>query len=253
MFFNTLNIFGSRTAQSVRLPFATDIHCHVLPGVDHGAKDGEMACRLLEYQKKWGIERVFFTPHVTEDVYPNDNSTITGAFDRFTTDYRDQIPPMKELGYSAEYRLDANFITQLNDGKLLPLPGNHLLVELPFAVDPGQELVDSMIFQIQIKGFMPVLAHPERYLYLHSGNLAAYRRLYEKGIEFQINLLSLAGYNGPEAHKTALRLIDSGMVDYCATDLHHFRHTAAIDSYLSSRRSHATLKKLADLVKNDKL
>lgn len=253
MIFNQLNIFGSRTAQPVRLPFSTDIHCHVLPGVDHGAKDGTMACQLLEYQKKWGIERVFFTPHVTEDVYPNDESTITAAFDRFMNDYRDQIPDMKELGRSAEYRLDSNFMTQLNNNKLLPLPGNRLLVELPFSTDPGQEMIDSMIFQIQVKGFMPILAHPERYLYLHSGDLAGYRHLYEKGIEFQINLLSLAGYNGPDAQKIALRLIDKGMVDYCATDLHHFRHTAAIDSYLSSRRSHATLKKLADLVKNDKL
>lgn len=253
MIFNHLNIFGSRTAPSVRLPFSTDIHCHVLPGVDHGAKDGEMACLLLEYQKKWGIERVIFTPHVTEDVYPNNDSTITEAFDSFMNDYRTQIPAIKEFGCSAEYRLDSNFTAQLNGDRLLPLPGNHLLVELPFATDPGHEIIDSMIFQIQVKGFTPVLAHPERYLYLHSGDLAGYRRLHDKGIEFQINLLSLAGYNGPEEQKTALRLIDKGMVEYCATDLHHFRHTAAIDNYLSSRRSHATLKKLADLVKNDKL
>lgn len=252
MFFNSINIFGSRT-EMARLPFATDIHCHVLPGVDHGAKDGEMACHLLEYQKKWGIDRVIFTPHVTENVYPNDNMTISRAFVEFMNQYRDQLPDMKEFGYSAEYRLDANFKAQINEDKLLPLPGNRLLVEMPFAADPGAEIIDSMLYDIQVKGLTPVLAHPERYLYLHSDDLAGYRRLYEKGIEFQINLLSLAGYHGIEEMKMANRLIDKGMVDYCATDLHHFRHTAAIDGYLSSRRCRPTLKMLADLVKNDKL
>ena len=252
MIFNNLNIFGSR-AEMTRLPFHTDIHCHVLPGIDHGAKDSEMACQLLERQLTWGLERVFFTPHVTEEVYPNDKATIETAYQTFINNNQSAIPPEIKLDFSAEYRLDSQFEKQLKEGNIKSLSDNHILVELPFASNPGNEWVDSILFEIESHGFKPILSHPERYLYLHTRDLKNYIDLHNRGVEFQINLLSLAGYHGKDENKMALKLIDKGLVDYCATDLHHFRHVDSIEKYLSSRACRPTLKKLAALVKNDKL
>ena len=252
MILKNLNIFGSR-ASMTRLPFNTDIHCHVLPGVDHGAKDNAMACQLLEKQHDWGLERIIFTPHVTDDVYPNDKTSIETAFQKFISDSQTSIPDGMSLDVSAEYRLDSRFEKQLKDGNLIPLPGNHLLVELPFTICPGPDHINSMLFEIEGLGLKPILAHPERYIYFHTRDLSNYITLHNRGVEFQINLLSLAGYHGENERQTALRLIDKGLVDYCATDLHHFRHVDAIEKYLSSHSCQPTLKKLATLIKNDKL
>ena len=252
MIFNNLNIFGSR-ATMTRLPFHTDIHCHVLPDVDHGAKDDEMACKLLERQQAWGLDRIFFTPHVTEDVYPNDIYSIETACQTFINNNQSSIPDEIKLDFSAEYRLDSQFKKQLKESKVKPLPDNHLLVELPFASNPGEEWIDSILFEIENRGFKPILSHPERYLYFHTRDLKKYIDLHERGVEFQINLLSFAGYHGEDENKMALKLIDKGFADYCATDLHHFRHVDCIEKYLSSRACRPTLKKLAALVKNDKL
>ncbi|MDE6352584.1 MAG: hypothetical protein K2K88_05530, partial [Muribaculaceae bacterium] len=153
----------------------------------------------------------------------------------------------------AVFRLCLHVVKEIKEWHIKTVTVYHILVELPFASNPGNEWVDSILFEIESRGFKPILAHPERYLYLHTRDLKNYIDLHNRGVEFQINLLSLAGYHGEDENKMALKLIDKGLVDYCATDLHHFRHVDSIEKYLSSRACRPTLKKLAALVKNDKL
>ena len=104
---------------------------------------------------------------------------------------------------------------------LLTLPNNHLLVEMPL-LSPFDGLEDYL-FKIHLKGYSTILAHPERYIYYHN-NYREYEALKEKGVLFQVNILSLLGYYGKYVKKTAHRLVKDNMVELLGTDIHHMRH-----------------------------
>lgn len=219
--------FFSKKRNPQPLFFQTDIHCHIVPGIDDGSPDLETSLNLLEQMKGWGLKRIFASPHITDGSFENTAETISEAFG-----------PLKEaaegieLNYSAENRIDDLFYKNFNEGKLLTLPGNILLVENSFMMEPWN--LDQLLFETQVKGYRPVLVHPERYNYYY-GKKDRYETIHNAGTAFQINILSLAGYYGKAEKKIAEYLIEKGMVDYLGTDLHRQSHADAITAYLSSR------------------
>ncbi|MDE5959925.1 MAG: hypothetical protein K2G59_07185, partial [Muribaculaceae bacterium] len=110
---------------------------------------------------------------------------------------------------------------------------NYLLVENSFAQEPWG--LDKLLFDLKLKGYVPVMAHPERYLYYSVNNRDRYRQLHDTGLLFQINLLSLAGAYGKQEKQTAEWLLEHGMVEFIGTDIHRRGHTEYIDAYLRSR------------------
>lgn len=223
--------FFSKKREPRPLFFSTDIHCHVVPGIDDGSPDVATSISLLENMNRWGIKRVIASPHITYSTFENTPETIAEAFGRLKKGAEEKGLPV-ELSYSAENRIDDLFLKNFAEGKLLALPGNILLVENSYMQEPWN--LDQLLFEMQVKGFKPVLVHPERYPY-YFNKKDRYEAIHNAGTAFQVNVLSLAGYYGKAEKKIAEYLIDKGLVDYLGTDIHRHAHIQAIDTYLASK------------------
>ena len=244
-----LNFLFNKKTEAAELPFETDIHCHILPGIDDGSADIEESLELVRGMQDLGIRRIVASPHVTMETFENTPETVAPALDSLKKAMADEGIDMP-LVNSAEYRLDENFLRHLESGILMPLPDNYLLVENSFLMEPMN--IDDVIFDLQVRGFRPILAHPERYTYMHS-RPSRYADLHEKGLVFQINLLSLAGYYGKAEKKVAEKLIEDDMVDFVGSDIHHPHHVQTIKEYLSTKAAHKHFEALRGRLLNDTL
>lgn len=216
------------TGQGFRLDWMqTDMHCHILPGIDDGAPDVESSIALLELYISMGIDRFIATPHVKQSMFPNTPDTIRRAWDQLA-----EACLRKGLNvhiqYSAEYYLDEGFLEALRDNRLLPFPGNYLLIEVSFSRRPMIDLGD-VARSVMDKGFLPILAHPERYRYWYR-NINKFETLKTQGWLLQINLLSLAGYYGSTEQKMARILLDNELMDFVGTDTHRPEHLLHIET-----------------------
>ena len=190
----------------------TDWHCHILPGVDDGVQTMDEALEILAEYERLGVREVWLTPHVMEDI-PNSTDGLRERFAELQAAYKGKV----ELNLASENMLDRLFEERLQKDDLLPWgkDGKHLLVETSYFNPPmGQ---NNILLRIKAKGYYPVLAHPERYLYM---DMAAYQRLKSLDVKFQLNLFSLTGLYGKDAQKKANDLLKAGMYDYTGTDLH---------------------------------
>ena len=210
----------------------TDMHAHWLPGIDDGAESLQYSLDMIRDLAALGYRHLIATPHVMADLYNNSPENILGALEEVRQAAEAEGLDV-ELNAAAEYLLDEGFPDRLRDDHLLTLPGNHLLVEFSFVSPPVNQ--DALFFDIQTKGFHPVLAHPERYRYLHK-RFSDYRDLAQRGIRFQVNLLSLSGYYGKDIKVVAEQLIQEGLVNLLGTDAHHIRHLAGIRDMLDNYR-----------------
>ena len=181
-------LFGHKKEQ-VKLFYNTDIHCHILPGVDHGSPSMEKSLEMLQAEAEMGISRVILTSHVTAVTFENTREKLMDAFLKLQDAVTDAGLDM-DLALSAEYRMDEYFDKEYAADHLLPMPGNHILLENSFQ----QELMnlDELLFDMQIKGYKTILAHPERYTY-YSRRRKRYEQLHNAGARFQVNILSFTG------------------------------------------------------------
>jgi protein-tyrosine phosphatase len=226
----------------------SDMHSHLIPGIDDGAKDMEDSIRLIKGLADLGYRKLITTPHILADYYPNTPGIIEEGLRAVQTELVKQQIDV-ELHAAAEYLMDDHFIRLLeSDRPLLTLKDKMLLVELSFAV-PAINLKE-ILFLAQLKGYQPVLAHPERYLYF-GADKSWYEQLKDAGCFFQLNLLSIRGYYGKGSLELAQYLIKKKYIDLLGTDLHHGRHLAN----LNSPRIADTVKKLLDtgLIRNASL
>lgn len=202
-----------------------DMHSHILPGIDDGSIDVENSLELLQGLLDLGYKKFIATPHILWDMYKNDKRSITEARLELMAGMRD-ARVTAPLSAAAEYYLDDHFDELLESGEsLLTIKDNWLLVEFSF-VSPPMNLKEKL-FDLQIRGYQPVLAHPERYLYLAS-NKKFYDDMKDAGLYFQVNLLSLAGYYGKGPYELGHYLMKKRYVDLLGTDLHHSRHLHAL-------------------------
>ena len=223
--------FFKKKQEPLQLCFNTDIHCHILPGIDDGSPDVDTSIELIQRMLSWGINRIIATPHVTQASFENTPETMSNALKSLNEALKNKNIEI-DIIHSAEYRIDELFITQLNNGTIVPFPNNYLLVENSFIQEPWN--LDQLLFDLKVKGYRPILAHPERYMYYYSKK-DRYKTIHSTGTKFQINILSIAGYYGKEEKRIAMELIEKGFVDFIGTDLHNHRHADAIESFLSSK------------------
>ena len=198
-----------------------DHHCHILPGVDDGIQDIDSSLEALAYYKELGINRVVLTPHVMNGVNPTADA-ILAAYDLLTSRYNGSI----ELSLASEYMLDSGFEKQYRDGNnIRPLMKGKLLVETSYMAPP--RTLDELLYMIAQDSITPVIAHPERYIYMHRKK---YDELKDRDYLLQFNILSLAEIYGESARSNALYLIENQMYDLVGTDLHStnkFRNNVA--------------------------
>jgi len=210
----------------------TDLHSHLLPGIDDGAEDIEQSLELIRRLLDMGFQHLITTPHVMADLYPNTPGVIRRKLAEVQEAVKAKGWPIR-IDAAAEYLLDEGFEPLLEKDKLLALPGKRVLVEMSFISEPPK--FDQYLFSMQTKGYRPLLAHPERYLFLRD-EPQRYQDLKDRGCEFQLNLLSLTGYYGKPTRENAYRLLKEGLIDYLATDLHHSRHAEALEALLTDKK-----------------
>ncbi len=198
-----------------------DIHSHLIPGIDDGAKTIEDSINLINELNKIGFSQFITTPHVMPPVWKNNNIIIQKGEKEVQVAIDKSNIPFKA---AAEYMLDRQFLEILKNEQLLTLKDNYLLVEMSYLNPPINIL--EIIYEIQIAGYTPMLAHPERYLFLHN-RFDFYTTLKKSGCLFQLNLLSVVGYYGLPVLKTAEKLLKQKMIDFVGSDLHHQKHLGA--------------------------
>lgn len=200
-----------------------DIHSHLLPGIDDGAKDEENSLFLVNSLRAYGFSQFITTPHVLPGVWNNTKEGIL-AKEASTKNYLDLQNVNNSFKAAAEYLMDESFHKLLKEESLLTLKDNYVLVEMSY-INPPMQLYE-ILFDLQIAGYKPVLAHPERYMFYHF-KFEEYQKLKKAGCLFQINLLSVTGYYGKPVLDIAKKLLDNNMIDFAGSDTHHERHIEA--------------------------
>lgn len=215
----TFWIFKKNKKNGVKYQLTTDIHSHILPSIDDGAKNLNESVVMLKAMQDLGYKKVIATPHIMADVYKNSPDKIRESLALLQKEAKLRGLKIK-IEAAAEYYLDEGFLEHLESGDILTFGENYLLFETSFSQKP--HFLEEMIFEMQANGYKPVFAHPERYRYIkNDGN---YIKLKESGVLFQINLNSLSGYYGREAKHKAEFLVNRGLVDFVGSDAHSIRH-----------------------------
>lgn len=198
-----------------------DIHSHLLPGIDDGSPDVGQSVFFIKSLNELGFSKFVCTPHIFQELYPNTSETISQAL-ALTKDALRLANINVDISAGAEHMVDDMF--EVKDG-LAVMPGNYILVEMSYLNETPN--MEKVIFDLQIKGYKVILAHPERYNFYHQ-NYGRFHRYREMGVLFQLNLLSVIGYYGREVKKAASYLLDQKCYDLAGTDLHHLKHLDAL-------------------------
>lgn len=211
----------------------TDIHSHLIPGIDDGAKTMEDSLALIRSLMDLGYQKIITTPHIMTEYYPNTPKIIREGLENVRAAL-EQANIKVEIEAAAEYYVDDKFEDYLSSGgELLPFGDRHILIEQSMLA-PAPNL-EAVIFQLNTKGYRPIFAHPERYTYYMNG-FEQFEQLKAYGCLFQLNLLSLTGYYGKIQQQLALKLLKMDMIDLLGTDLHHHRHAKMLQKMASDKR-----------------
>jgi len=214
-----LNFFKKNKAKSN--PISIDIHSHLIPGVDDGVKSMEEALGIIKSFESMGYSKIITTPHIMKEYYDNDKSTLHPGFEELQARIISENIDIK-LEYAAEYQMDEFFIEKVDkDEELLTFGDGYVLVETSFYNAPV--FLKDVFFTLKTKGYSPIYAHPERYLYLMQ-NFQLARDLKNMQVLFQINAVSLTGHYGKPVKKLAEKLIEEEMVDFIGSDCHNAGH-----------------------------
>lgn len=215
-----------------------DMHSHLVPGIDDGAKTLEDSLELIRRMHQLGYRKLITTPHIQQEYFKNTPGIINEGLERVREAVRKENIPV-ELEAAAEYLIDDGFEEKASGKKLLSFGEGYVLVELSY-FNPHPNL-KTYIFNLQIDGFKVILAHPDRYTYWFN-DFEKFEDLKDRGVFFQLNLVSLAGFYPDPVKKFAEKLIDKGMVEFIGSDMHNLRYLEALEKSLDEK----ALRKLID-------
>ena len=206
----------------------TDMHSHVLPGIDDGAQTVEDSIFLIRKMMSLGIKKIIATPHVMIDYYRNDADSIDNALTTLKAALKEQNIDI-DIAAAAEHYFDETFEKRIDDRKVFTMGDNYALFELSFVNQPPNLI--PIIQKMKDAGYKPILAHPERYGYM---DIEQMRTIRSWGCDLQLNTISLSGYYGKHSKRIAEEMVDNQMVDFISSDMHHPRHAAAFESTLTT-------------------
>ncbi len=215
-----------------------DFHSHILPELDDGSENMEESIELLRKMQGFGYTHLIMSPHVMGDFYKNTPEMILEKL-QLLQEASDANGLQITLLASAEYYLDEWFDEKIKAKQLLPFAKNKILFEISYVNEP-HNLFDT-IFNLQIAGFQPILAHPERYSFFHS-RYDMYEKIAQTGCRLQVNLLSLIGYYGPNEKRIAEKLIDNKLAYYLSSDAHKLKHLELLPNVFESELYHEAIK-----------
>ncbi len=210
----------------------TDMHCHILPGIDDGSKNNDMTLEMMDCYKELGYIGLIATPHIMSGFYENTSASIAKSLIAFKSLLVENGFENFKVHAAAEYMLDEGFDKLSINKDLLPIKGNKVLVEMSYF--QKAIYVDSQIFDLRQQGYEPILAHPERYSYLT--DMSQVLKFKDSGCYLQLNLLSLGNHYGSQAAKQAYNLLLNSKYDFMATDAHHPGHFKALKRLTISKK-----------------
>ncbi len=218
------SIFKKKKSGGEKIDYSligADMHSHLLPGIDDGAEDLERSVELIRGLKELGYRKLITTPHIIWDLYKNTPAIINEKLDLVRKALKDEGIDV-ELNAAAEYFLDEHVEELLRKKEpLLTVSGNKVLIEFSM-IFPSMNAKD-ILFDMQMSGYQPIIAHAERYQYLQQ-NKEFYDELKDMGCLLQLNILSLYGHYGRTVRELAEYLLAKGYYDLVGTDMHHSRH-----------------------------
>ena len=233
----------NRMAYSDFSPVGIDLHSHVLPGLDDGSPSLDESLKMLREMERIGFRKIITTPHVVSALYPNTREQILGQQYHLQDIIRQEGIHI-EVVASGEYHMDYEFLGKVQGGEVIPFgKKKYLLIELPFQKPSFS--IEEILFQTQLSEYEPVIAHPERYVWL-MGKMKLYEGLKNRGMLFQLNLNSLSGLYGFPTKVAANQLIDAGMIEFVGSDAHHTGQLLELQKVLHN-------KHFAKLVQSGKL
>lgn len=208
-----------------------DMHSHMIPGIDDGAKTMEDSLTMLRAMKELGYNTIVTTPHVMSDFYPNSRQTIEAGLAEVQKALKENNIDI-QLRAAAEYYIDENFMQLIGTEPLLTIYKNEVLVEFSMLYEPP--MLNEAIYKLQTNGYKPIIAHPERYLFFHK-DFNRYRDFKDRGCLLQMNMLAPTGHYGRSIKMVADQLLAKGMYDYCGSDMHHEKHIAALKFIVNTK------------------
>ena len=214
--------------------FKSDMHSHLIPGIDDGAQDMDQTIAMLAKFESLGYKKVVTTPHIMTDSFPNNPEIILSGLEKVKNEIK-KVGIEIEIEAAAEYYFDETLMPKIKNKELLTFGDNYVLVEFAFHSPP--QFLDQLFFELKTHGYRPVIAHFERYLY-YLGKIDKAEKWRSEGINIQININSLFGQYGPEVQKQAEKLIDEGQFDFVGTDCHRIEHLMILEKNLSSPYLH---------------
>ena len=226
-------VFGGKSKEPLDLStLKVDMHSHLIPGIDDGSQSMDHTIGMLLRFVDLGYKKVITTPHIMSDYYKNTPEIILGGLEEVRAEVKRLNIPI-EIDAAAEYFYDEEFLQLIDNEKLLTFGDNELLFEFSFGAKPNN--IDEMIFKLKTKGYKPVLAHYERYLFFLNEGVEPARKMRKNGVRIQMNMNSLTGHYGAAIKRQAELLVDSGLIDYLGTDCHRIEHLDILKSNLTRK------------------
>ena len=220
------NLFKSKPTLKELIPEGfVDIHSHVLPGIDDGAKNIKESVELIEKMNEIGFAKIIATPHTYPGLYENNKESILSSYNSIKNKLDDCI----NIDFASEYLICLEFREKARNRDILKLKDEYVLIEMSYQ-SPPINLYET-IFEINTLGYKPILAHPERYSFLFN-DFRQFSKLKKFGLKFQLNLLSVVGYYGEDIVRASEKLLKNGMIDYVGSDIHNINHFNALSRNL---------------------
>jgi len=230
-------LFGGKLPQADLSSLRTDIHSHLIPGVDDGATSIDDSLNLIRGLHALGYTKLITTPHVMSDYYRNSPEIILHGLELIREAAKKEGIPVT-IEAAAEYYCDHEFEQKIEQKELLTFSGKYVLFELSY-LNPSENF-ETVTFKLQLEGYIPVLAHPERYPYWYH-SFDRYAEIRDKGVLLQLNLGSLTGHYGSGPKRIAERLIEHNLIDLLGSDVHKVSHFDVYKKALQERALHKLL------------
>ena len=197
-----------------------DIHSHILPGLDDGAKHIDESIEMCRLAAADGISVIVATPHAHDGVHTTHRTSL--LLER-VSELNDRVGGRPAVQLGCELRLTHDVVKLVRSGETAPTVagGPYVLIEFPHSlVPPGS---DRVLFDLISSGFRPIIAHPERNLLLMS-EPARFHQMVERGVLGQVDAGSITGQFGKRVQQTARIMLECGLIHVIASDCHNTRN-----------------------------
>lgn len=225
-------IFKSTKTDGVLSVIKTDIHSHLIPNVDDGAKNYNVSLECIKSMAQLGYSKICLTPHFQTHHFQNDEDDILKHAESLRNTIAENNIQM-DLIVGGEYLVDSGFRKRMETNRFLKINGQYLLIEFSF----NQAIlgVSELVFELQKLGHEIILAHPERYIYFQE-HPEIPKTLKDQGVFFQSNINSFGGFYGRNTLQESFKYVKNGWTEFLGTDIHNHIYLEALVKTCQSKK-----------------